>query len=406
MSKKGGNNGGGGGGSDPGGGGGTITVKGGRGDDVLYLQQGYALENTFFDGGKGTDTIDLRTQWEGGPEFSNSFAIFLDDQAGQSSKLWVAFSYTGLPISQRTSEWEGTRKDGTIKNVDSIIGGSGDDWIQAFWTSGPGVRIIDGGPGNDVIKSRHKSDAILIGGTGQDWIFSGGTNTYINNILVGGAWNKTEQVAGLVPSGDGEADVFIADFYTAGNITILDFEIGVDKLVFQVSQSDSPPSALLNPEWEPTVAYGLSSSKFSHNGTELTLVGLTPDQARDIPVAFVLGSTFHSVLQGGPGDDYFFAYQQAETFLFPSGSGHDFIHWYDVANDVLVFSDGAPDAWTEIMVNGQVSLKGFFDSGNSSVTLLGLSLADAQYLPTTNPEITTVGSSVDSIMTAVDYHLP
>ncbi|MGL5060072.1 MAG: calcium-binding protein, partial [Microcoleus sp.] len=133
---------------------------------------------------------------------------------------------------------EGKNLVGT-DNLDTLIGGSGNDFISARKAS----DLLDGGAGNDSIYGGRELDT-LTGGDGDDLLFGGRGNDSLdggsgNDSLYGGNGNDTllgglgddflsgENGDDFLTGGSG-SDRFLLNS-DSGSDTIVDFELGIDK---------------------------------------------------------------------------------------------------------------------------------------------------------------------------------
>ena len=139
---------------------GNDTLNGGDGDDAINA----GLGDDMIIGSAGIDTID------GGAGFDTV------SYAAETVQVRVTF-FTG----SASVTIDGVSTD-TLMNVESVIGGSGDDQLTAFDTSGAPLTL-DGGAGNDFLGFSSTSDGFdsgtFIGGDGDDFLRGGdGIDTY------------------------------------------------------------------------------------------------------------------------------------------------------------------------------------------------------------------------------------
>ena len=341
-----------GGGGNGGGGGGSggSTWRGGNGADTAIVLTADQLATTTYDGRGGSDTLDMSA-------LSTGVTISINDRAGSSSTVYPNREFTGLYHSMSLVEPDG-RLTGTIKSIENLIGGSRDDFL---FIQSSGANTINGGGGDDALGS-NGGNTTMIGGTGSDVMLV----YWAGNILVGGTY------ADGVATPDLESDTFIF----GGSGTILDFEVGIDRLQFETSPDRIP--VILATDWQDTA----NGAILQVEGRTITLAGVTAAEASTIQIEFVVSQLGTDItdLSGGAGDDTFYAFSDAEQFILANGSGHDTILFFDTAEDSLVFSDGGPALWEQVDVNGEVALRGYYDDGNSSVTLLGLTVDDISAL--------------------------
>jgi hypothetical protein len=331
-----------------GGGSGGGTVKGSNANDVFHVASTAALRSTIYDGGGGSDTLDLSALTTGvtiqlPSAYPSSKSILYPDRE---------FSGFFTDFSLATSAGKIT---GTIKNVENLIGGSGNDHLTVQQGG-----FADGGAGNDLVAGR-----TVIGGMGSDYLNS--LSDGATDILVGGTY------AGGVATPDGQHDTFEVD----GSGVILDFEIGTDSLV--LPEPAGGLAALQAASWTDVTYNGQASAQLQLNGNTITLAGITAAVASTIKIGLFMGGGANAITSG-PGDDIIWPGSGASQLTFGSGSGNDVVTHFNIADDTLIFPDGAPATWTQVSVNGETALQGVYDNGASSVTILGLGEADASHL--------------------------
>lgn len=208
------------------------TFYGGDGDDTLIISDG----NDYFDGGTGTDTVSFEqvdsavtvnytTGSATGPHDGGSFTVtgvenfigteyndaFTGSSAGETftggggndaidgrgGSDWVSYaydtSYDGLTV-KLASGYESGELSGetdTLKNIENVIGTSGDDTIigseeENHFKGSDGSDRLDGADGNDILEGG-EGDNSIIGGDGCDTISFAGTSTGINIDLADGS---------------------------------------------------------------------------------------------------------------------------------------------------------------------------------------------------------------------------
>lgn len=318
----------------------NFVVKGTDGADYLKVPSGRTLANTTFDGGRGDDVLDLSTYGSPGVH-----VMLQGGYAKSASAIWEQPFIGAFSTHQPTV----TKISGSIKNVESVIGTSGNDQLTLF-TPASATKFADGGAGNDSVNPR---GGLGIGGTGSDWLVS-----YLSgNVLVGGTY------ANGVATADGEADYY----YIYAAPLILDFEVGRDQLIFE-------RDAALIPAFEAAIwqSDGNGGSRlYVNNVLVVTLAGVAPADAETISLGFALGPT-NGILQGSSGDDMLYSSSASERIMLGAGSGDDIVVDF-TTNDVLVFQDGVQPVWQDVMLNGQQALVGTWAGG--SVTLEGYTTA-------------------------------
>ena len=215
---------------------------------------------------------------------------------------------------------------------------------------------IDGGPGDDSLSGA----STLVGGAGSDQLVG-----FAGSLVVGGTYDGNHATPDNTPD----------EFFMVGG-TILDFELGTDHLYID---NESMP---LTASWvDVTTSYGPAAQLQTIYGTTITLVGQTAAVMNSIPEGFsVQNNTAGGVLVSGPGDDFIYDHSinVPQTYVFGHGSGHDLLAALDLNYDTLVFPD-APTA-TSATYHGDPSTLLTFDGGNSSVLLIGITMADLSHV--------------------------
>jgi Ca2+-binding RTX toxin-like protein len=331
-------------------GGSSLKWVGTRGDDTAYVASLDALKHTTYDGGAGYDTLNLSHLGSG-----ISLEITLGSGRGTGSVLWPDLPFVGSWWTFGDNHLSGSPSlGGTIINFEKIVGTNFNDFLEL--SGGTVARVVDGGGGDDAIYMGGGGGSnTAIGGLGSDQLF-GSVNS---DVLIGGTYS------GGVATSDGVRDEFEA---TGG--TILDFQPGVDTLYID-------PNGSTVSQWtDVTTSYGAAARVTMSSGLSITLVGVSADTMNGLHNGYVMAAS-GGTLTSGAGDD--FIYDGANTttvdrFVFPSGSGHDELVGFDKQIDTLVFSGAV--SWTQTDYHGDTALVATYDGGNSSVTLVGLTMAD------------------------------
>lgn len=329
-----------------------FTVTGTDGSDILELPSSATILNTTIDGRRGNDTLDLSNYSSAGVYVRIEYGMakaksLVIDQP--FTGIFTASSLNGLP-----------RVEGSIRNVENLIGTSGNDFLFVN-TLGGVPKMIDGGEGNDVVNSLGGS-ATLIGGSGSDWLVS----YWENNIIIGGANDGDLSIS------DDERDVF----YLGSAPTVLDFEVGTDHILVELTSGQAaasvyaPGAAVWNSD-------GTGSSLFVNGVREVTLANVDAATAQSIIFGVVV-SPINNVVEGGPGDDMLFAGGHTTVTRVIAGSGDDVVINFTLGLDTLVFDEGMTPVWSNTIVNGAGALVGTFEGG--SITLQGLSMSDVESL--------------------------
>jgi len=307
------------------------------------------LKNTIYDAGAGNDTLDLSAL--------NTGVTLRLSSATQGNKvlphstLWADGAFHGSWWTWDAFAPAGLKTIDSVLNFEKVVGTQGNDSIQL-----PIGGYIDGGAGDDSISA----SSTLVGGAGSDQLV-GGTNT----LMIGGTFD------GIHATPDNTPD----EFFAVGG-TILDFELGTDHLYID---NESLP---LTTSWiDVTTSYGPAAQLQTVYGTTINLVGLTAAVMNSIPEGFgVQNNTPGGVLTSGPGDDFIYDHSidVPQTYVFGTGSGHDLLDALDINYDTLVFPD-APTA-SSATYHGDPSTLLTFDGGNSSVLLIGITMADLSHI--------------------------
>lgn len=333
----------------------ATRIVGTDGDDRLVLPAGATLPGVTIDGGKGSDTLDLSGY--------NSKGVYIRVEPGYSrqNSSVAEQPFTGVFGSQK---FTAPLISGSIRNVENLIGTSGDDFLYVM-ANGPIPKRVEGGPGDDVVHSLG-GNARLIGGPGSDWLVS----YWENNVLIAGDDDGD-------PSPDGVRDFF----YLGSAPTILDYEVGTDHILLE-SVAGSVAAIYNSVEWR---AEGSGSSLWINGVREVTLANVGVEQAKTIAFGLIL-SAVDNVVEGGPNDDFLYVSGSAgvETrVMIGANSGDDVLKVFDLGWDRLVFAPDLDVVWSNSIVNGATALVATFQGG--SITIEGLSMADVPAIRITGP---------------------
>ena len=320
----------------------SLTVRGTRGDDVLTIPNGALITQVVIDGNAGSDTLNLSS-------YGSGVTIRLEGGFAKSKSTVTDKAFTGLFGNYVIVD--DSSVSGTIKNIENLIGTNYNDYLFAQILNTP--KYLDGGAGNDVVNSLG-GNATLVGGTGSDWV----VGYWPDNTLIGGTY-----VNG-VAMGDSTTDYF---YLGSGTPTILDFELGVDRLICEFASTSIEIG-----NW---VSNGSGGSTYMVNGIgEVTLANIDVSTAQTIELGYALYSNSGSI-EGSSGDDLIWAGGNVATrIIFGANSGDDALVDFNILNDSLVFEDGVDPTWSDTMVNGAEALVGNWVDG--SVTIQGLSTDD------------------------------
>ena len=328
------------------------SVKGANGNDTLAPPAGALLTQVAFDGGRGNDTLNLSN-------YGSGVQILIDESPKVLSTVTLR-PFQG--IAPGFYQLDSTTVKGSINNIENIVGTAFNDYLFAGSIST--AKRIDGGPGNDAINALGAL-ATSIGGTGSDWLMSTGVGT----ILIGGTY------AGNVAVGDGEKDYF----FVSSAPTILDFEVGIDRLFF-----DNGGVTIASFETGQWLSDGAGGATFWVNGAkEVTLANVGPLTAQGIELGFLIAPT-NGVTNSSPYDDMIFAQTGVvDRIVLDANDGDDVTIGFNLLTDILVFADGLVPEWSNSFVNGQEALVGTYAGG--SITLPGLDTGDVAALHIEGP---------------------
>ncbi|MCA0922766.1 M10 family metallopeptidase C-terminal domain-containing protein, partial [Pseudooceanicola nanhaiensis] len=133
---------------------GVDSVSGGAGNDTIYPGNGGFNAGEVFNGGGGTDTLEMSS-------YNNDYDI--DLAAGEIDTILGGYL-------------------STVSGIENVNAGNGDDSIVGSSAS----NVLDGGSGSDTIFGGGNADT-LIGGAGNDQLYGG----FHTDSVSGGAGNDT-----------------------------------------------------------------------------------------------------------------------------------------------------------------------------------------------------------------------
>jgi Ca2+-binding RTX toxin-like protein len=304
------------------------TINGLGGNDLLRGKLG----KDALDGGSGSDTVD----------YSDKTAA-------------VVLTLNG---STNATAFVGGVAEDTVKNVENIIGGSGDDTLTGdgqanVLKGGAGKDILDGGNGSDTVDYSDKTAAVVLtlnGSTNATATVGGVAEDTVRNIenVIGGSANDTltgDSKANVLSGGNG------SDVLTGGaGADTLDGGAGGDRASYQTAAA--------------AVIASLANA-----------LGNTGDAAGDIYISVesLTGSNFNDTLTGSDATNSIIAGTGDDT-VFGLG-GNDSLFGQD-GNDVLVGGAGA-----DALSGGNGSDRASYDTATAGVvanlTSAGANTGDA-----------------------------
>ena len=205
---------------------------------------------------KGTSGNNLLAGGDGNDQFIITAGI--DTIQGDAGSDSLIFSGTGAATVNLTtgvySVNSGT--NGSIISVDHASGSAFNDAI----TGNANRNVLEGGAGNDTLTSAVGGDDYLMGGAGSDrLVYTGGT------VTVSGDDNY------LSSGTDNASDVFVVGA-NAGNLTIWDFNYGVDKLDLTAFGFNSNG---VSATWTGSASYNQTSSTLTLTSQTNQVVNIT-----------------------------------------------------------------------------------------------------------------------------------
>jgi len=357
-------------------------------DDTIYGEAGNdtiagGIREDLLDGGDDADTFlitdnfgnDTIVGGEGGVDFdivdlsavtTSINATYSSNEAGTITDGADTITFSGIEgliatdggdyVDGRSSNAGGRFELGAGNDTlfgtfgaDSILGGSGDDWIDSWGTrndtidGGTGNDTLEGGAGNDLIMGGADDDS-LTGWTGDDTLQGGAGNDTLN----------TDVGNDLLEGGD-DADVFIVNENGAGD-TIIGGEGGDDNDTIQMSSLGVGVNVTYSSTEAGTITGGSDTLGFTQiENIELTQLNDTVDASAATDGVYLNGLDGDDSIIGGVGNDTIFGGLGGDTIA--GGDGDDFIDGGDgddflttglgrdtliggAGNDTLMNSDG------------------------------------------------------------------
>jgi Ca2+-binding RTX toxin-like protein len=190
------------------GGSGADLLSGGNGNDYVYgaLDDLTGSGTIVWDGGNGTDTLDLSQI-----PYAEGTGTMVAFYGNGDSQIRTSAEKDDGSLAGPTS-WDSIFR-GNFKNFENFVLGAGNDTV--LMTTSAVNNVIDGGGGNDLINAGAGNDTVY-GGDGDD-ILEGGWG---NDIISGGAGSDLFSWQGRL-AGQYTKDV-ITDFDVDGSDGVVD----------------------------------------------------------------------------------------------------------------------------------------------------------------------------------------
>jgi serralysin len=296
------------------GGAGNDLLRGGLGMDVFVFDDRRFGEDTISDFAIGKDKIDLSTF---GVADLKTLRPYMS-QVGSSVVIEMGFDYGREKITLIDT------------NLIKLLGSPESFTLNTL----PDSLVVSGAGGQDV----------LFGGNRADKLFGGGNNDELNgglgnDQLTGGAGND------LLRGGLGK-DVFVYDDRRFGEDTIIDFEIGADKL--DLSVLHIADRTTLRPYMSQVGSSVVIEMGFDYGREKITLENTNLAKLLASSKNFIFdalpdgltisGAGGRDVLFGGKGADKLFGYGNSDDLN--GGAGNDQLTG-GAGNDVLRGGSGA-----------------------------------------------------------------
>ena len=285
------------------GGGGNDTLAGGLGGDLLQ-------------GNAGDDTLSGNGAIGSGVTSDGNDTIF----GGQGNDL--------IDVGGGSNFGQGNLGDDTITSLaastaaNTLLGGQGDDSINATGSATGVTKLLDGNLGNDTIVGTGAGTYKVLGEDGNDSIdFSAATGKSTFDGGVGNDVIKTGDGADTVTGNDGN------DSITTGN----------------------------------NAAGGNNSIDGGNGNDSMSLTNWTTGT----------GSGGHDTVTGGAGDDTITTAASHGGSLYQLGDGNDSINASNDATDSIVTSDSISAGTGNDSVTGSATLANNLDGGDGNDTIVG-----------------------------------
>src|SRR5262245_41256545 len=353
------------------GGGGADMLYGRGGDDVFDNVTLDDLAEDIFDGGAGTDTLDLDDYlfvWGGPPvligDNGTVTSVEVINLHGPAAGALINNVKLAIPLQNSSSDGTVTVKGDfaqTCINADQINtddislhlnGGSGDD--QLF--GGAGGDTLDGGDDDDFLEGNDGDDWLeggsendtLLGGAGIDYLFGEEGDDHMEGGSGGDTYFVDSAGDEVVETFDGLIDAFNFDYVSS----TIDYTLGdfIERLGLEGSADIDG------------TGNGLDNSLFGNSGDNvLSGLGGVDDINGFEGADYLYGGSKGDDLDGGADEDHLFGEEGDDTLIGGSeddvldgGTGADSMAG-GTGNDTY-FVDNAGDVVTELNNEGTADL--------------------------------------------------
>jgi len=326
---------------------GRLTLEGGEGHDNFYLGN-LASGQVTLAGGKGSDRFHLVSVANGASVFVDGGTDgeakdklgFFDESGSAATNVSLTLAATGNIGAVSIA---GQKANITSNGLNAYTGGNGNDTIDGSAVTSVDnaskVMILEGGSGNDLIKSGNISGGSfqLEGGLGNDTIIGGAGSDL---ILLGGS-DYTDTGNDSITTGGGN-DTLVVNALGNGVVsTITDFDATRDKL---------DDSDLLSAGWAravtttsgkagTTVTYIKDSTSFKLNFTNFTNAAFLPSVMPVTSSNFTVNAAFSGQVYGTSAAETIDATNAGACTIY-GGGGNDLIHG-SAGNDSIVVKGGS-----------------------------------------------------------------
>lgn len=340
------------------GGPGDDSISGGSADDQLYGDAG----NDVFDGRGGGDTIiggdddDTLVGGAGADNMIGGPGIDVVDYSSRSQELTIS-------TNGWSDDGESGENDSVNTDVEHVIGGSGNDTIEATF----GDSIVEGGPGNDVLYAMYGA-AEIHGGPGNDSL----AGSQYSDTLDGGPDDDTIRGAAGIDQFDGGSGNDMLDFSDVpGPITVTLDGIANDGRPDELENANSSFERIAGSQGDDTIIGGSYPAAIYGRWGNDTITGGSAGGS-------INGEGGDDTLVSGSGADQISGGSEQDTLTYAARTESISISIDGVANDGAAGEADQIDTDIESMTTGSGgdviaggSGNEVFDAGDGNDSLSG-----------------------------------